>query len=518
MEESQRTQRNADRLSELAGPFAAQIASIIAGLERDGYRPRIQEAYRSPEDQMRQRLTGRSKLSYGFHNVRSADGHPQAWAVDLLDDDNPLHTPLPYALRLAYEARRRGLRTGVLWGLSARQRALVNDAIDAQDWRREVRIGWDECHIEPTGITPEQVRDGGLPTFSGAAPDPVMARCEPPFTVAFTNGVTLTAPLVADRAWVPMRAFAEAIGTTVTWQGDGLPIKLGAQEYRGQVRSIDGSTYALVREIAECCGLELRVEEQARHIVVMRPATMTPLLGQIVALADRSGVLSHYWDDRGRAPVGLARGMAATYARAYAKLKAKDEAAIAMAAACTDDPSTDALAWYADAFAAAGLDNSQSGADTLRHLFVLLTGLAMRESSGRYCEGRDRSASNNDPDTAEAGLFQTSFNARTAHPLMAGLFDSYSQSSSGFLPLFAAGVTMTARDMTVCGTGPGARFQTLSKLCPAFAAEFAALGLRHLRQHWGPINRHEAGLLRACDDLLLAVQKAVDGAGEGVAV
>lgn len=34
------------------------------------------------------------------------------------------------------------------------------------------------------------------------------------------------------------------------------------------------------------------------------------------------------------------------------------------------------------------------GTDTLRQLFVLLIGLGMRESSGQYCEGRDRSASN----------------------------------------------------------------------------------------------------------------------------
>ena len=38
--------------------------------------------------------------------------------------------------------------------------------------------------------------------------------------------------------------------------------------------------------------------------------------------------------------------------------------------------------------------NDVSGTDTLRHLFVLMIGLGMRESSGRYCEGRDQSASN----------------------------------------------------------------------------------------------------------------------------
>ena len=50
----------------------------------------------------------------------------------------------------------------------------------------------------------------------------------------------------------------------------------------------------------------------------------------------------------------------------------------------------DALAHYASEFAALGMRNDVSGLDTLRHLFVLMIGLGMRESSGRYCEGRDR--------------------------------------------------------------------------------------------------------------------------------
>ena len=64
--------------------------------------------------------------------------------------------------------------------------------------------------------------------------------------------------------------------------------------------------------------------------------------------------------------------------------------------------SSDVLAWYDPQFRAAGMENAVSGADTLRHLFVLLFGLGMRESSGRYCAGRDTSANNTDADTAEA--------------------------------------------------------------------------------------------------------------------
>jgi hypothetical protein len=43
-----------------------------------------------------------------------------------------------------------------------------------------------------------------------------------------------------------------------------------------------------------------------------------------------------------------------------------------------------------------------------------MLGHGMRESSGRHCEGRDLSADNVQSDTAEAGLFQTSYNAHSA--------------------------------------------------------------------------------------------------------
>ena len=89
--------------------------------------------------------------------------------------------------------------------------------------------------------------------------------------------------------------------------------------------------------------------------------------------------------------------------------------------------SKDCLAWYNQEFLDLCMDNRADGADTLRHLFVLLTGLGMRESSGRYCEGRDMAALNTTAETAEAGLFQTSYNARFGDPLLPELFAKYSK-------------------------------------------------------------------------------------------
>lgn len=231
---------------------------------------------------------------------------------------------------------------------------------------------------------------------------------------------------------------------------------------------------------------------------------------QVILIAAGSAIARHQWANRGVAPIGYIKGMAVVFARNYCRLKAGDEVAAEMSKADTGDKSTDALAWYSEKFIDAGMDNSSDGADTLRHLFVLLTGLGMRESSGRYCVGRDRSAPNTTADTAEAGLFQTSFNAKVAHPLLPQLFAQYSQNPSGFIEIFREQVHCSARDLENFGVGDGAGFQRLTKACPAFAVEFAAVGLRHIRTHWGPINRREAEILPDCDIMFRQVQEAVD--------
>jgi len=232
----------------------------------------------------------------------------------------------------------------------------------------------------------------------------------------------------------------------------------------------------------------------------------------ITQIAANSAVANHFWKDRGKAKIGYYKGMALVFARVLCKLKAADAAAMEMAKANTGNEARDAFAWYDEIFNDAGMQNGAAGPDTLRHLFVLMLGLGMRESSGKHCEGRDQSATNTTADTAEAGLFQTSFNARSASPLMPKLFEHYSANpSSGFLSAFKEGpVTCSANDAENFGTGPGKEFQRLSKECPAFAAEFAAVGLRNIRKHWGPITRKEAEVLPKADTMLKDVQAAVD--------
>jgi hypothetical protein len=231
---------------------------------------------------------------------------------------------------------------------------------------------------------------------------------------------------------------------------------------------------------------------------------------RILDIAARSAIARFRWPSRGVAPAGYIKGMAVVYARVYCKLRAGDPFAVEMAKAKAQSTSRDALSWYDDEFRALGMRNDSAGADTLRHLFVLLIGLGMRESSGKHCEGRDRSASNTSAETAEAGLFQTSFNARSGSPLLPRLFAQYLENPSGFVEIFREGVRCTAANLENFGSGQGRDFQRLSKECPAFAAEFAAVGLRNVRKHWGPITDREAELRREADTMLREVQDAID--------
>src|SRR5258708_7814342 len=104
MLEADRLARNASRLEELHPSFAARIVAIIAELETSVLRPRIQEAWRSPADQLKAFEHRTSKLKFGFHNLTTADGRPNSLAVDLLDDDHPTQVGTPYLLQLAAAA------------------------------------------------------------------------------------------------------------------------------------------------------------------------------------------------------------------------------------------------------------------------------------------------------------------------------------------------------------------------------------------------------------------------------
>lgn len=245
------------------------------------------------------------------------------------------------------------------------------------------------------------------------------------------------------------------------------------------------------------------------------PAQAPSAVDQISTIAADSSCAQINWPNRGVARKAYMRGMALVFARAVCQADRADVKVVS-AARATPGPETnktDALTWYEAQYAALGMSNATSGVDTLRHAYTLLIGLGMRESSGRFCVGRDRSADFTTAESAEAGLFQTSFGARTRHATMAALYEKYKADESAcLLTTFKLGVSCPAQDAENFGTGEGRRWQQLTKTCPAFATEYAAVLMRvhgGRRGEFGPLRNRAAEVRPVCDVMLKKVQDLV---------
>ena len=109
-------------------------------------------------------------------------------------------------------------------------------------------------------------------------------------------------------------------------------------------------------------------------------------------------------------------------------------------------------------------------------------------------------------------MFQTSWNIHNAALEFEVLFDSFDENPNGFLNHFRRGVTPTGSDLENIGDPDGATYQFLAKYAPAFAVLTTALGLRLIRDHWGPINRKEIdpALTWEADELLCGVETIID--------
>jgi predicted double-glycine peptidase len=178
MIEAERIQRNQSRLQELYPYFRIRVQAVLQEMEAAGYRPRIQDAWRSPADQLKAYQQGTSQVQFGFHNVTGANGMKEALAADILDDNHISGTKTDYMLQLAAAAQRNGLTTGIRWGLSDTYSKAVDDAIAAQTWTVPIHVGWDPLHVEATGITIPEAKRGLRPDTkdsgnSGGTPDPV---------------------------------------------------------------------------------------------------------------------------------------------------------------------------------------------------------------------------------------------------------------------------------------------------------------------------------------------------------
>lgn len=163
MTEDARIKRNAARLRECNPVFAIRISKVLGRLEALGFRPRIQEAYRSRTDQLAAFQRGASRLKVGFHNLTSPEGKPDSCAVDVLDDNAPLNPGTRYLLTLAWCAKQERCVTGIDWGLLQPQRKAIATAIDEQDFDLPLRVGWDPCHVQPADVPLDAALQGRRP-------------------------------------------------------------------------------------------------------------------------------------------------------------------------------------------------------------------------------------------------------------------------------------------------------------------------------------------------------------------
>ena len=163
MTDAERHNRNNLRLLQCWPSFARKVKAVLADLEGHGLRPRIQCAWRSPAAQLKAYQAGNSKLKFGFHNVTSRAGKPEALAVDILDNDHPLEPPTRFLLMLAASSQAHELQSGIRWGLSTAGRKRIDQALAEKRWDAKVAVGWDPCHVEVTGLTVTRAKAGARP-------------------------------------------------------------------------------------------------------------------------------------------------------------------------------------------------------------------------------------------------------------------------------------------------------------------------------------------------------------------
>jgi len=126
------------------------------------------------------------------------------------------------------------------------------------------------------------------------------------------------------------------------------------------------------------------------------------------------------------------------------------------------------------------------------------------------------SASFSSSSTAEAGLFQTSWGASSRSSLMVNLFNQYKASKAGCaIAQYTTGLSCSASNLKNWGNTNelGYQWQALSKQCPAFATEYAAVLLRlngGSKGEWGPLRTKAAEVVPECYSLYGQVQSYVN--------
>lgn len=236
------------------------------------------------------------------------------------------------------------------------------------------------------------------------------------------------------------------------------------------------------------------------------PDSARPQTGNHAAqIARSSDCARHRWNNRGVAPVGYIKGVALVYAKSFCEISGSVETAATVMKQPLRRDGQDALVRYEDDLARNGVDVTNE-VQRLRALYTLGIGQGMRESSGNTTEGRDLTAQHPSASSAEAGIFQTSFDSLSRSAALPKLLDQYrAHPGACLLDVFMEGISHVVT-RPVFGTGPGAEFQRFTRECPAQATEYALIMLRVNRRHFGPIIRKETEYFQPCNDMLKQVE------------
>jgi len=163
MTDENRRQHNAQCLAELFPTFRNRVEGMIAMLEARGFHPRIQEAWRSRDEQLRRFRAGETRKKFGLHNITGKNGLKEALAVQLPEADETAPASPRYLLALAAVARWHGCQTGILLDLEEAAQGAVIAAIDRTEFDAAVPLGRAPAYVTPLGITVLEARHGKRP-------------------------------------------------------------------------------------------------------------------------------------------------------------------------------------------------------------------------------------------------------------------------------------------------------------------------------------------------------------------
>lgn len=225
---------------------------------------------------------------------------------------------------------------------------------------------------------------------------------------------------------------------------------------------------------------------------------VTNIRKEIGVIVDASPCTTYHWKNRGKAPKTYITGMAVMYAKQVCGQGSDFIKPNKIVGNNSIQAHKDALKYY---------DIKGSELNT----YTFLIGLGMRESSGKYCSGRDQSQGFVKGNSAEAGIFQMAYVARVFNKEMAPLYSRFKNKSLPCeLNTFSSpAIKCTDYDAKNFGTGEGLPWQKLMKQCPAASVQWAAILIRSNYRHFGPIIRKDVEYNISCRAMLSKVESVV---------